>query len=152
MNSFEKNIEIRWADLDPNFHVLHSKYYDFGAYCRMAFLVENGLTPALMVRHHFGPILFREECVFKKEIVFGDTVSINVKVEKISADFGRWTMVHELYKNGETLAALITIDGAWIDTAARKLTIPPREVINLFDIAPKTSTFLITESSKKNDQ
>ena len=34
---YEKNIDIRWADLDPNFHVLHSKYLDFGAYCRMSF-------------------------------------------------------------------------------------------------------------------
>ena len=149
MNNFSKNIEIRWADLDPNFHVLHSKYYDFGAYCRMAFLVENGLTPAVMMRYHFGPIIFREECVFKREIIFGDAVSVNVKVEKVSTDFGKWTMVHEIYKNAETLAALITIDGAWMDTAARKLTVPPQEVINLFDIAPKTNTFHISENSMK---
>ena len=64
MNNFIKNIEVRWSDLDPNFHVLHSKYYDFGAYCRMAFLVENGLSPATMLEHKIGPILFREECVF----------------------------------------------------------------------------------------
>ena len=149
MNTFQKNIEIRWADLDPNFHVLHSKYYDFGAYCRMAFLVENGLTPAVMMKHHFGPIIFREECIFKREIVFGDTVTINVKIEKVSADFGRWTMVHEIYKNAETLAALVTIDGAWMDTVARKLTLPPQIVADLFDIAPKTDTFHITESSNK---
>lgn len=149
MNSFQKNIEIRWADLDPNFHVLHSKYYDFGGYCRMAFLIENGLTPAVMMKHHVGPIIFREECNFKREIVFGDTVTVNVKVEKISADFGRWTMVHEIYKNADTLAALITIDGAWIDTAIRKLTLPPQDVINLFETAPKTNTFSIIESSTK---
>lgn len=149
MNNFSKNIEIRWADLDPNFHVLHSKYYDFGAYCRMAFLVENGLTPAVMMKHHFGPIIFREECVFKREIIFGDAVSVNVKLAKVSTDFGKWTMVHEIYKNAETLAALITIDGAWMDTVARKLTVPPQEVINLFDIAPKTNTFRISENSMK---
>ena len=149
MNNFSKNIEIRWADLDPNFHVLHSKYYDFGAYCRMAFLVENGLTPVVMMKHHFGPIIFREECVFKREIIFGDAVSVNVKLAKVSTDFGKWTMVHEIYKNAETLAALITIDGAWMDTAARKLTVPPQEVINLFDIAPKTNTFHISENSMK---
>ena len=86
MNKFEKHIEIRWADLDPNFHVLHSKYYDFGAYCRMAFMVEHGLTPAVFMKHHFGPIIFREECIFKKEITFGDKVTVSFKVEKITAD------------------------------------------------------------------
>ena len=144
MNNFIKNIEVRWSDLDPNFHVLHSKYYDFGAYCRMAFLVENGLSPATMLEHKIGPILFREECVFKKEIFFGDKVTVNVKVDKVTADFGRWTMIHEIYKNEETLAAIITADGAWINTAIRKLTVPPAVVISLFESAQKTASFKIS--------
>ena len=144
MNNFQKNIEIRWSDLDPNFHVVHSKYYDFGAYCRMAFLVENCLTPAFMQQQHIGPILFREECVFKREILFGDKVMINVKVDKLTEDFGRWTMVHEIYKNDETLAAIITADGAWLNTTIRKLTTPPEIIISLFESAPKTATFKIS--------
>lgn len=144
MDNFIKNIEVRWSDLDPNFHVLHSKYYDFGAYCRMAFLVENGLSPAIMVEHKIGPILFREECVFKREIFFGDKVTVNVKVDKVTADFGRWTMISEIYKNDETLAAIITADGAWLNTSIRKLTVPPAVVISLFEIAPKTASFKIS--------
>lgn len=37
MEPYSKKFEIRWADLDPNYHVLHSKYYDFGriAVCRI---------------------------------------------------------------------------------------------------------------------
>ena len=144
MNNFIKNIEVRWSDLDPNFHVLHSKYYDFGAYCRMAFLVENGLSPATMLEFKIGPILFREECIFKREIFFGDKVTVNVKVDKVTADFGRWTMIHEIYKNDETLAAIITADGAWLNTSIRKLTVPPAVVISLFEIAPKTRSFKIS--------
>jgi acyl-CoA thioester hydrolase len=143
MDNFQKNIEIRWSDLDPNFHVVHSKYYDFGAYCRMAFLVENGLTPSFMLQQNIGPILFREECVFKREILFGDIVTVNVRLDKVTADFGRWTMIHEIYKNGETLAAIITADGAWMNTAIRKLTVPPQIVISLFESAPKTAAFNI---------
>ena len=149
MKKFEKNIEIRWSDLDPNFHMLHSKYYDIGAYSRMAFLVEHGLTPAVMFKHHIGPILFREECLFKKELAFGDKVTVNFKVDKLSTDFGRWTMVHEIYKNDETLAALITAEGAWIDTIARKVTLPPTEVIDLFDKAPRTDSFTFYERPEK---
>ncbi len=149
MNKFEKNIEIRWADLDPNFHVLHSKYYDFGAYCRMAFMVEHGLTPAVFMKHHFGPIIFREECVFKKEITFGDKVTVSFKVDKITTDFGRWTLICEIFKNEETLAATVTVDGAWMDTVARKLTIPPTEWVHLFDKAPKSDTFSLNERIEK---
>ena len=141
MNKFEKNIEIRWSDLDPNFHVLHSRYYDFGAYCRMAFMVENGFTPEVMFKHHIGPILFREECIFKKEIKFGDKITINFKVDKLTSNFARWTMVHEILVNDTTLAALITAEGAWMDTILRKLTAPPAEAADLFNKAPKTDTF-----------
>jgi len=28
----------------------------------------------------------------------------------------RWTMIHEIWKNNDTLGAIVTIDGAWIDT------------------------------------
>ena len=146
MATFEKNIEIRWSDLDPNFHVLHSKYYDFGAYCRMAFMVENGFTPAVMAKHNIGPILFREECIFRKEIKFGDKVTINFEVEKLTSNFARWTMVHEILINDKTLAAVITADGAWMDTVLRKLAIPSAEVATFFNNAPKSDKFCFNDS------
>ncbi len=147
MNNYKKNIEIRWADLDPNFHLLHSKYYDFGAYARMAFMVEHGLTPAVFMKLHFGPIIFREEAIFRREITFGDIVTVNMKLHKITSDYSRWTIICDIYKNKETLAAIITVDGAWMDTIARKLTTLPPEWIHLFEKAPKTDTFSITEKS-----
>jgi predicted MFS family arabinose efflux permease/acyl-CoA thioesterase FadM len=147
MEQFSKKVEIRWSDLDPNFHVLHSKYYDFGAYCRMAFLVENGLTPGIMQAHHFGPILFREEAIFKRELSFGDDVLINVRLQKLSSDFSRWSMQHEIWKKKETLSAIINIDGAWIDTQKRKLTAPPAVAGELFAIAPRTDDFCFTQSN-----
>ncbi len=65
--AYIKNAEMRWSDLDPNFHLRHSVYYDFGAYCRICFLFDNGVTDKLMKELEIGPILFREECVFKRE-------------------------------------------------------------------------------------
>ncbi len=141
MNTYSKKLEIRWADLDPNFHVLHSKYYDFGAYCRMAFLTEHGLTPAVMVENNIGPIIFREECIFKREIRFGDELEVYLKLSKCNEDSSRWSMVHELWINGNTLAALITIDGAWLDTTIRKLAKPPEVCKVGLNQIPKTDDF-----------
>lgn len=143
MDTYSKKIEIRWADLDPNFHVLHSKYYDFGAYCRMGFLTENGITVPLMQEHHIGPIIFREECLFKKEIKFGDDVTVTLMLDKVSADHRKWTMVHELRINGDDLAAFITVDGAWMNTQLRKVTAPPSIFIPGFDAIPKTKDFQV---------
>jgi len=141
LKEYSKKLEIRWADLDPNFHVLHSKYYDFGAYVRMSFLTEHGLTPVVMIEQHFGLIIFREECVFKKEINFGDDLFMNLMLRRCRPDTSRWTMTHELWKNEKTLAAEITVDGAWMDTKIRKLAIPPEICKSTFDLIPKTEDF-----------
>jgi acyl-CoA thioester hydrolase len=144
---YEKKIEIRWADLDPNFHVLHSKYYDFGAHCRMRFFIEHGVTVALMEQYHTAPIIFREECLFKQEVKFGDEITVNLTLEKITADFRKWTLIHEIYKNGDTLAARITIDGSWMDTRLRKVTVPPEPFISCFDSIPRSANFEFIKTS-----
>jgi acyl-CoA thioester hydrolase len=135
-----KQIEIRWSDLDPNFHLRHSAYYDFGAYCRVSFMNEHGLTPQVMMQHHIGPVILREECVFKKEIKFGDPVKINLRVDKTTTDFSRWTMVHEISKGGDILSAVITLDGAWMDTVKRKLIVPPDNFKEIFSLLSKDNS------------
>lgn len=140
MNEYIKQVEIRWSDLDPNFHMRHSSYYDFGAFIRMSFFNEFGCTPAVLSNHQLGAILFREECVFRKEIVFSDVVTINLKLQKATPNFSRWTIVHEIIKNGNAVSAIITVDGAWIDTGKRKLTAPPAFVIESFKQMPHDAT------------
>ena len=44
----------------------HSAYYDFGAQHRVEVLEQEGLTMRAMQENHIGPILFREECIFRK--------------------------------------------------------------------------------------
>lgn len=141
MDVYKKYPEVRWADLDPNFHMLHSKYYDLGAYVRMCFLTENGITPAKMVEHQLGPILFREECVFKREIKFGDKVEINFEMLRCKKDGSRWSMQHHVVINDETLAAVITVDGAWIHTGRRKLATPPEAFAEAFNKIPRAQNF-----------
>jgi len=148
MTGFSKNVEVRWSDMDPNFHLRHSVYYDWGAYMRLTFLLEQGITPAVMQQLHFGPILFREECVFKREIAFGDKVSVNLFASKSRRDMSRWSMIHEIWKNNDTLSAVVTVDGAWIDTKIRKLATPPAMIQSVFEALPKTENFEWVEINK----
>jgi acyl-CoA thioester hydrolase len=141
VNSYTKPVEIRWSDLDPNFHVRHSVYYDMGAYVRMSFLTEFGLAAPVMIQHNLGPILFREECLFKREIHFGDIVTINLLLKQCSPTYSRWTMQHEVIKNGNLVSAIITVDGAWIDTVKRRLTVPTDFVASTFEKLPRATDF-----------
>ena len=142
MVTFTKEISIRWADLDPNFHVRHSVYYDFGAQQRIELLEQLGLTMKVMHENHLGPILFKEECVFRKELRLNQRIFITTKISKINTDASRWTIVHELKNDNEELCAVISVDGAWMDTKLRKLAKPtPKIVFDVMDSFPKTADF-----------
>ena len=132
MSLFDMPMSIRWADLDPNFHVMHSKYYEYGATCRMKFLMDNGLTTGWMQKNFLGPILLREECLFKKELTLKDELIIDLKAISVSENFSRWTLQHHIYKADRQLAAIINIDGAWMDIKLSTLAEPPEEVKEVF--------------------
>lgn len=136
-----KPIAIRWADLDPNFHLRHSVYYDYGAWSRISFLEEHGLDAAFMAKNNFGPILFREECVFKKEIRLGDIITIDLQLLKAREDQSRWSIQHKIVKNDGPVAAVITVEGAWMDVLQRKLTVPPESVRHVFEGMPRSDQF-----------
>ena len=144
MGIFTKEISIRWSDLDPNFHMRHSAYYDFGAQHRVEVLEQEGLTMKVMQENYVGPILFREECVFRKEIRLGNKITISTKIGKMKPDASRWTIVHELTNENEELCAVISVDGAWMDTKLRKLATPTPEIVSeVMNAFPKTNDFIL---------
>jgi acyl-CoA thioester hydrolase len=124
MNEYIKSVEIRWGDLDSNQHVTHSKYYELGAHTRMSFMLEHGCSLEEMNASNFGPILFREECVFRRELNVGEVVQVNMKLTKARKDGSRWSVLHEIIKPDGALAAVMNADLAWIDVTDRKLTVP----------------------------
>lgn len=140
MNQYTVPIQIRWSDIDQNRHLRHSAYYDFGAAVRMIVLNQHGLTTQKMEELKVGPVLFREEAVFKREIKLEDKIVVDVEVLKATADFSRWTLRHRFTKEDGSVAALLQLDGAWIDLVKRKLTVPNefiRNVFRAFPVAPE---------------
>ncbi|HEY6955035.1 MAG TPA: thioesterase family protein [Flavisolibacter sp.] len=141
MPGFNRVIQVRWSDLDPNFHVRHSIYYDWGAFVRVEFLNEYGLNYEIMQELKFGPILFREECVFRREVVSGDEIRMNLLLIRSKRDFSRWSIQHQITKTDGTLCAVLTVDGAWMDIVRRKLSSPPEKVHEVFNQMPKPGDF-----------
>ncbi len=94
-----------------------------------------------MHKLEIGPILFLEECIFKREIRLGDEVANNLRILKAKKDFSRWKIQHDVLKNPEIIAAIITVDGAWLDTKKRKLATPPAEILEVFSEIPLAENF-----------
>ncbi|GAA4786914.1 hypothetical protein GCM10023231_13790 [Olivibacter ginsenosidimutans] len=135
-------LTLRWADLDPNFHLRHSVYYDLAAQERLSILDRHGITIQAMQAENFGPVLFREECQFKREIHLTSKIYLETKLLKMRKDGSFWTIQHEFLSDSKKLHALLFVEGSWIDTIKRKLARPvPSVVFKGMESLPKTADF-----------
>ena len=142
MSSFERQIEVRWADVDQNGHVRHSAYYDYGAHVRIAFFNAVGFPNTRMSGLKIGPILFKEECSFLREIRPDDVVTVNLLKGVVKEDGSRWTLHHEIFNQEGKKAAHITIQGAWLDLEGRKLSKPPQDLADAIQQLDKGEPFV----------
>jgi len=139
--SFQVTFSTKWADFDPNKHMRHTAYNDYAAEVRVRFFKKNNFTMDDFNRLNLGPILFSEETYFKKEILMGEDITVNLKLDGLSKNNERWKFTHEVFNEAGKLSATIKVYGAWIDLTKRKLTIPPIETSNLFTDIEKSVDF-----------
>ena len=138
---FRTQVHLRWADIDANFHLRHSVFYDLCAQQRILALQSVGLTMDLMKEHHFGPIIFREECIFRREIKLSDELYLELGVRHQSKDRRKWAFSHNFIRSDGTDCATSICEGAWMDTQLRKLTAPPGGFSETLDLLPRTHDF-----------
>lgn len=147
MENFEINIEVRWADADPNRHVRHSAYYDYGAHARIRFFVKHGYTAKKLADLNIGPIIFKEECSFIRELHPDDEIRINLLKGEVKADASRWTLHHEIFNQHGEKCAQVSTQGAWIDLSKRKLTTPPKDIAKAILKLPAGSFYTYQKKS-----
>jgi acyl-CoA thioester hydrolase len=140
-----KEFEVKWADLDPNRHMRHSAYNDYAAHMRLKILESIGLTVKIMEDLSMGPILFREETKFYREVGMQGNITMTAALLKSRKDGSRWSFIHEMYREDGVKAATIVVDGAWIDMKLRKLAIPPKKVLDSFLSMPKAENFELVD-------
>ena len=147
MEVFQQAISVRWADLDPNGHVRHSVYYDYGTQLRIDYLQQNGFDIDWMTDNAIGPVLFREEAHFYRELKSGDQLTIDVMLSGLSDDHRKWSMRHQIMR-GDKLCATLDLDGAWFDLKKRRITRPPQALVDKFETLAKTDDFQMLSSKK----
>ncbi len=131
----------KWADFDPNKHMRHSAYNDFAAEARIRFFKEYQIDMDYFTTHLFGPILFKEETTFLREINSGEDLQVSVELLGVSEKGERWKIRHIIYKENGVKAAQIEVFGAWIDYQTRKLKTPPISMMQLFENLQKTTDY-----------
>lgn len=141
MKVLEFPFVVRWADIDANRHMRHSAYYDYAAHLRVQLLKSIGMDLDTLSGLGIGPVLFREEAVFMREISMDEAIRVNLKLKRIRKDSSRWTFFHEFLKGDNTIATTVTVDGAWLDLNKRRLTVLPDNFIHLLHEIPRTEDF-----------
>ena len=139
--SFTKTFQTLWANFDANNHMRHTAYNDFAAECRVRFFNENGFDIHRFQKENFGPILFKEETHFLKEITLGEDISVELFLQGFSSNGERFKFFQKIFKKENVLAAEIKVYGAWIDLKTRKLTTPPKELVTTINSLDKTENY-----------
>lgn len=141
--------QVLWSQIDANQHMRHSAYADIAAQARLNMLNNVGLNPNTLLAAHTGPILFKEELFYLREIALGDQVRVTCEMYRSRADGSRWSIRHEIFRGDGIKAAIINVDGAWIDMEKRKLTTLPADLSALFAASPRSSDYTEEEVKPK---
>ncbi len=138
---FQITFNTKWSDFDPNRHMRHTAYNDYAAEVRVRFFQKQGLSIDQFAKLNIGPILFKEETSFLKEIHIGENITVNMTLEESSKGLERWKFSHQIFNEKGELAAEIKVYGAWIDLLKRKLTSLPTSYQHIFIDLPKSKKF-----------
>lgn len=141
--------QVLWSQIDANMHLRHSAYADFAAQARVALLEKTGFSSSLFHQLHIGPILFREESIYLREVALNDTVRVTCELSKMRTDGSRWSFTQAIYRSDNIKAAIIHVDGAWLDTKNRKLAILPTDLVAQFHKIPKSADFIEEATPQK---
>lgn len=141
MDPYQKTYETIWADMDPNRHMRHSGYNDYATQTRVAMFKDFGLSFEEIANLGLGPVLFREETKFYREIALSESITVTCELTEMQKDGSRWTFQHNIFKEDKSMAAHITVEGAWLDLSSHKLGIPGNNMLEVINRFPRSDDF-----------
>lgn len=146
MNEFYKEFEIRWSELDPNYHVANYAYSQFMNEVRISYMIKNGIDRSFIQKGNMGPVIFHEHFYYIKEIRAYEKIKIDVQMKGHSEDYKFLNFAHHLYLNTGEIAMYSELMFAWMNLESRKLTFPLAAYIERYDQMQKTDDFRILKS------
>lgn len=145
--AFEDHYTVRWSDLDANRHVRNTIFSELATQARFRLLDAHGFSQARFEALRFGPVMFREEIRYRRELTgLGEQGTVNVLFAGLSEDGSQWRVHQEVRRSDGKQAAIVTIDGGWLDLDRRKLIAPPPELLEILRRLPRTADFEVIRS------
>ena len=127
--------------MDFNGHLANRSYLDLAADVRMSFFADHGFPPSEFRRLAIGPVVKKDELEYFREIGLHETVTVTLAALGLSADGARFVLENEIWSEKNERAARVRSSGGWLDLRARKLVVPPAELVSAMQQIPRCSNF-----------
>ena len=148
MDDYSRTYEIRWSDIDANGHVNYAAFIDAAGDLRYHFFTEHGFPPERFEQLGVGPIYTAIHARFLREVRMGEMVTITYMLSGLSQQGGRWKVHHDVLKSNGKKAVSIDLEGAILDLSTRKPAFPTPELLQVFDLIPRSSDFAVISDTR----
>lgn len=142
-------VQASWSDMDFNRHMGNAAYLDLCTTVRMMHFAEQGVAMADFQRLEVGPVVFRDELEYFREVHLLEQLSVGLILLASSEDGSHFRLRNEIWKADGTRAATVASTGAWMNVAARKLVIPPDPIRRALAALPHAEAFEVLPSRVK---
>ena len=141
MTPFTTTCEVRWADLDPNGHARHTAFMDWATHSRLAAFANQGVTTRRFQELGVGPVVFREETDYLREVGGEDRITIGLEFTGGSPDWKHFRIRHVLTRLDGVHCATVVVRGAWFNLRERKVVVPPEPIALACQALPRATDF-----------
>jgi acyl-CoA thioester hydrolase len=90
------------------------------------------------------------ETRYQHEVNFDESVVDWFKLAGLSPDGARWKSRHDLVKSDGDIAAIIKLEGVWVDVHTKQAIAPPPDLLQILNALPRTNEFETLRSFLRN--
>ena len=130
-NRFEQRYRVSWSDLDGNAHMGNTSYLSYASNTRVDYFTEHGFPPTRFASERFGPVVTRDELIYRKELRLMDEFAVDLELVGISKNGIRFRLRNAFRTAVGDVAASVTSVGVWFDLEHRRPRVPPPDIDNL---------------------
>lgn len=147
---YAKSFIAGWGDMDFNSHMRNTAFLDRAADVRMMFFAEHGFPMQAFTSQRVGPVIMKDELQYFREIALLEEFNVSLVLAGLSQDGSRFLMRNDVTSANGKLCARVTSSGGWLDLSARKLVVPPTELLAALGELERAADFQALPSSVTN--
>jgi acyl-CoA thioester hydrolase len=120
----------------------NTAYLDRASDARALYLANSGFPAARFVTERMGPVVIRDELVYRKELRLHDEFVVDLLAAGLSVDGTRFRLENNFRNASNESVATVTSDGVWFDLDARRPRPPPKDLDAVMRQTPRGPTYV----------